>query len=116
VKGILIRPGADTAVEVDIDARGALDDLRALQGLVGGYVDFIPLAHGAVAHVNEDGHPLDLPPNPLGTAVAIELGWKGAMLVGPVVLLGARDGKDTDVPQRVRDVLGNRLRREETAP
>lgn len=67
-------------------------DLHSLQGLVGGYVEILHRKEYSVA-VNEDGLGEGLTPMVANTA-ATTFGRiaTGAMLVGPVVVFGPRDG------------------------
>lgn len=64
--------------------------LQELQGLVGGYIEFIHLTDGRWLVVDEDGKPKRLPMNIHATAMA---GLPGDSIVGTVVVLSAADHK-----------------------
>jgi hypothetical protein len=97
VKVLLIRP----------DDRGELVELErslaAFQGAVGGYLEQIPLAHGAFLYCDEEGLMKGLPQNVPATSLARRLG-AAVTLAGPVVFFGASGSEEKDVPDEVVSV------------
>jgi len=68
--------------------------LEALQALVGGYIEAVPLSRDAVILVNEEGKLRGMAPNVM---------YFDDVLVGPVVLVGARGEEFVDAPVPARD-------------
>lgn len=64
--------------------------LEALQGMVGGYIETLPVAYDLVAVVNEEGRLQGLPHN-------MDLAGQG--VVGPIVFVGVDGEEFTDVPE-----------------
>ena len=71
------------------EEREVPNTLAALQALVGGYIEPVPLARDAVSLVNEAGKLRGLAPNVM---------YMGDVLVGPVVIVGVRGEEFADVP------------------
>lgn len=59
--------------------------LEELQGLVGGYIEMVPLS-GQIIVCDEEGLLKGLPVNKRATIVARALGWSGDSFVGNVVI------------------------------
>lgn len=64
--------------------------LEALQGLVGGYIETLPVAYDLVAVVNEEGRLQDL---------AYNMDIAGQSVVGTIVFVGVDGEEFTDVPE-----------------
>jgi hypothetical protein len=85
----------------------AVHAVTKLNELVGGYITAIAgQFYGAdwIAYVNEEGHPMGLPPNRIAGALSAALGWRflpGDYLAGAVVFLGRKGVNETDVPAAV---------------
>ena len=75
------------------EEREVPNTLEALQALVGGYIEAVPLARDAVILVNEAGKLRGMAPNVL---------FLGDVLVGPVVIVGVRGEEFADVPPAAR--------------
>jgi len=67
--------------------------LEALQGLVGGYIETLPVASDLVAIVNEEGRLQDL---------AYNMDIAGQSVVGPIVFVGVDGEEFDDVPDLLR--------------
>ena len=67
--------------------------LEALQGLVGGYIEKLPVASDLVAIVNEEGRLQDLPYN---------MDLAGQSIVGTIVFVGVDGEEFDDVPELFR--------------
>ena len=67
--------------------------LEALQGLVGGYIETLPVASDLVVIVNEEGRLQGLPYNMV---------FAGQSLVGPIVFVGVDGEEFDDVPELLR--------------
>lgn len=97
---VVITPDGEGAV---MQASSDLDTLRAL---VGGPIQEVFPSTGDTlgwhGYVDEEGKIKAAAPNPVGTAVALTLGWTplpGDYLCGPLVLLGdSPDGEEGDLP------------------
>lgn len=85
-------------------------DLTALQTLVGGFLQQVPLPRHAVMYLNEEGKAEGLSPNLHATVLARHLNAGLApddVIVGTVVVLGvvsstgAYDGEEHDVPPEI---------------
>lgn len=72
--------------------------LRALQTLVGGYVEAVDLrdTDGITAWCNEEGLLKGLPVNPTATRVLQQAGCGVELIVGDVVITGMTSAGDTD--------------------
>lgn len=93
IRAVIIPPdGNVVATEIE-------SDLRAFQGVVGGYIEGV---YGRVAtiYVNEEGLLLGLPPNPLATLFAQRILGAGVVLVGTALIVGPGDGEGNDTPVR----------------
>lgn len=75
------------------EEREVPNTLAALQALVGGYIEAVPLSRDAVILVNEDGKLRSLAPNVM---------YFDDVLVGPVVIVGVRGEEFADVPPAAR--------------
>jgi hypothetical protein len=93
------------------------NDLRAMQALVGGYIEEARYDHDSVFVLNEEGGAMRLARNRRATdyvrrhSDAARQGRIGPMtpgygLVGDVVVFGESDGQLTDVPQRLVEHFG----------
>lgn len=74
--------------------------LATMQSAVGGYIEAVPVPVARlVALVNEDGLSMNLPRNPVGTRVLLELGWiprpSDVDIRGPVVFIAHVNGTET---------------------
>lgn len=74
------------------------NNLDTLQELVGGYIETVRIAPGAVAIINEEGRVME-PPLP-------EQMVCGLWLAGPVVIAGTKGSDFTDVPKAFVDAPG----------
>lgn len=72
--------------------------LEALQGLVGGYIETLPVASDLVAVVNEEGRLQDL---------AYNMDIAGQSVVGTIVFVGVDGGEFTDVPELLRKQINS---------
>lgn len=79
------------------EVREVENTLEALQELVEGWIEVLPMANGVYALVNEEGADRELPQN---------TGLVGyGMICGPIVLVG-RDGDEfADVPRFMRELF-----------
>lgn len=101
VKALIVQP--DKTYEI----KEIKPNLKTLQKIVGGYIEFIPLQHGH-AYANEDGRFLNLEVNPLADMLCHAVGWlPNEYLVGPIIFLGNRPGGEADVPAEILDKLPN---------
>lgn len=87
------------AVVVNIPKADTRDELKALQNIIGGYIETFRVAEDAVLLVDEDGYVKCLPPNPAATLVA------GKVILGTALLVGLAVNDDgemyfTDFPER----------------
>lgn len=90
VKALIVRPDGTTL------HRLIHPTLEALQALVGGWIELVFVTHGVYAYVNEEGKIDGFPANPKATRLA---GREGVdLLVGTVVFVGLKDGKEIDLP------------------
>ena len=87
------------------EEREVPNTLEALQALVGGYIEAVPLARDAVILVNEEGKLRGMAPNVM---------YFDEVLVGPVVLVGVRGEEFVDVPPAAMIMARSRLFREVT--
>lgn len=71
------------------------DALEILQNAVGGLIDLVRLEHQLDAYINDEGLLLNLPPNPVGTAMCELLndGHVQPLLVGSIAFVGECDGE-----------------------
>lgn len=106
VRGIFLPTGED-----ELEVRD-FASLEGYQTAVGGWVEAVDVPDlGVTIYINEEGLVRQLPFN----SRASFLWWyhlpeaRKAMLVGDAVIVGLRDpdGNDTDVPQRVIDLLSD---------
>ena len=84
---------------VNIPAMDIRDETKALQNIIGGYLEAVRISEDAVMLVDEDGYVKCLPPNPAATLVA------GKVILGTALLVGLAVNDDgelyfTDVPKR----------------
>jgi hypothetical protein len=102
IRALIVRP--DDTYEV----REIEQDLRTLQGLLGGYLEAISTAH-CVFWTNKEGKLKEMPHNDMATY----LWWKANpamegvdVLQGPVFVTGLEDdyGESTSVPDDVVDL------------
>lgn len=87
------------AVVVNIPKADTRGELKALQNIIGGYIETFRVAEDAVLLVDEDGYVKCLPPNPAATLVA------GKVILGTALLVGLAVNDDgemcfTDFPER----------------
>lgn len=75
------------------EEREVPNTIEALQALVGGHIETVPLSHNAVILVNEEGKLRGMAPNVM---------YFDDVLVGPVVIVGVRGEKFADVPPAAR--------------
>lgn len=73
------------------EIREVENTLEALQDIVGGWIEVLPMANGVYAIVNEEGALLELPRN---TGI---VGY--GMICGPIVLAGRKGDEFADVPR-----------------
>lgn len=88
-----------SAVLVEIPKADISDELKALQAIIGGYIETVRFAADAVMLVDEDGYVKCLPPNPAATLVA------GQVILGTALLVGLAVNHEgevyfTDFPER----------------
>jgi len=109
----LIRIAADGRLALTTATIWPGSILHTLEDAVGGSAERIPLAHGIDAWVNTEGFVLDLPPNPIGTAVcaAVTTAMPPALLTGPVVFCAQYDvavigTSPTESPSVLADAAG----------
>lgn len=76
------------------EEREVPNTLEALQALVGGYIEAVPLSRDAVILVNEEGKMRGLAPNVV---------YFDDLLVGPVVIVGVCGAEFVDAPLPARD-------------
>lgn len=107
VAALIIQPDGTAEIR-DIEP-----SLQNMNALVGGYLTAIAPATDRYgnwhAYLDEEGLLKGVEPNPMGTAFARAVGWKGAdsMLVGPMVFLGTggtgedAGAEEADVPIEV---------------
>lgn len=84
---------------VEIPQMDIREELKALQHIIGGYIEVVRIADDAVMLVDEDGYCKCLPPNPAASA------FTGQMIVGTALVVGVvanEDGEQffTDAPER----------------
>lgn len=72
---------ADGELVQVVPAKGGKFSLEEVQEMVGGYVERVKLAQGAVLLVNEEGIPIGLPPNARASGIL------GIPVVGDVVIV-----------------------------
>lgn len=98
------------ALVVDVDGTAEIRETPGYTGiktLVGGWLQEFrgsPTYGPWVGLVDEDGKIIGRPANPVGTMLAVLLGWGGQStpldhLVGPVVFVGAQISRWVDVPE-----------------
>jgi hypothetical protein len=88
-------------VEGDITAIDIEPDIKTLQGIVGGYIEAVPVVrHHAHLYVNEDGLRLNLPYNRLASCLV------GRPIVGDAIVLGSQDAPDEAEPTTLLAELG----------
>lgn len=80
-----------SAVLVEIPKADISDELKALQAIIGGYIETVRFAADAVMLVDEDGYVKCLPPNPAATLVA------GKVILGTALLVGLAVNHEGDV-------------------
>lgn len=86
-----------------------LELLRAVENIVGGFIEAIGIVGEWIAYLNEEGlneegKTTGLPANPAADALARRLGWRpswGEYLCGPVVFTGSHGVIEIDVPDKV---------------
>jgi hypothetical protein len=96
-----------TYTDVARDLNGGAD-LEALQRIVGGYVESVPLDHATHIIVNESGVFDGLPVNELATRVLIAMRpeMAGTLLCGDALFLGFTSaGNETHCPKRIWDLV-----------
>lgn len=84
---------------VSIPPMDICDETKALQNIIGGYLEIVRIADDAVMLVDEDGYCKCLPPNPIASAFA------GQIILGTALVVGLAQNADTelfftDVPKR----------------
>ena len=87
MRAIVKNPGLP-AVEADIP-----NTLEALQELVGGYIEFVPIRRNVGAICNEEGRLIGLPPNCI---------IRGIDFCGTVVVVGTDECDFCDLPEDIR--------------
>jgi hypothetical protein len=103
VQALVIQPGDEHGTMTPVDA----GSLKALQDLVGGYVESVRFLD-ARALMNEEGKELGLQANPLATSLARSAGaiFPDDSICGPMVLIGVdAAGENIDVPKRLVEQL-----------
>lgn len=78
------------------EVREIQNDLWTLQGIVGGYIEVVPLKNGVYAIVNEEGKQRGMKPN---------IPYGNDALVGTVVLAGIDGDEFTDVPRFMQNLF-----------
>ena len=79
-------------------ANGKTFTLQELQGYVGGYIEALYLATGAIMWLNEDGKRLSLPYNPIADRIAAEhsrMPWSD-YIVGNVLIATRAETQNKD--------------------
>lgn len=84
---------------VNIQQTDIRDETKALQAIIGGYIETVRLADDAAMLVDEDGYVKCLPPNPAASSFA------GRLIVGTALVVGLAENADgelyfTDCPHR----------------
>lgn len=80
-------------------------EVEVWQGIVGGWVQRIPVTAGCSVLADEDGRLKLYEVNLPATALASQLGWPGDFLVGEVIFVGDEGGNTfSDVPDDVVQV------------
>lgn len=96
MKAILIKGTLCEWVEIE-------NRLEALQYAVGGYIETVPLGHGGVMIVDEEGRLKGLARNQIASLAA------GIVVYGDAYIVGVEGnpygGRYTDVPDRFHDLL-----------
>lgn len=90
-------------------------DLQTLQGIVGGWLEGLPLAAGVMALINEEGKLQGLArnhyANDIASALMATAGLSlqgGDYLAGPVVFVGEpKRGETTDVPKFLLEAVAD---------
>lgn len=78
------------------EVREIQNDLWTLQGIVGGYIEVVPLKNGVYAVVNEEGKLRGMKPN---------IPCENNVLVGTVVLAGIDGDEFADVPRFMQNLF-----------
>ena len=94
----LLFQGKEIAV-VNIQKGDIRDETKALQAIIGGYIETVRIAEDAVMLVDEDGYCKCLMPNPAASAFA------GQVILGTALVVGLAENADgelyfTDFPKR----------------
>lgn len=94
----LLFQGKEIAV-VSIKNCDIRDETKALQSIIGGYLEAVRIAEDAVMLVDEDGYCKCLPPNPAASMFA------GQVILGTALVVGLAENADgelyfTDFPKR----------------
>lgn len=84
---------------VNIQQTDIRDETKALQAIIGGYIETVRLTEDAVMLVDEDGLAKCLPPNPAASA------FSGQLIVGTALVVGLAENAAgelyfTDCPHR----------------
>lgn len=84
---------------VSIPQTDVRNETKALQAIIGGYIECIRITDDAVMLVDEDGLAKCLPPNPAASAFA------GQLIIGTALVVGLAENADgelyfTDCPHR----------------
>lgn len=106
MKRALLIPAGGTPEEVEIPDK---DELDALQGFVGGWIEYVPTEQDVTLYCNEEGKILNLPPNLLATSLFGALLMGGDYLAGDVIVCGPLDDEGYSLPlpeSVVQDVMG----------
>ena len=76
---------------VEIPETNVRDELKALQTIIGGYIETVRIAVDAVMLVDEDGYVKCLPPNPAAAVLA------GQMILGTALVCGLAVNEDGEM-------------------
>ena len=84
---------------VNLGTMDIRDQTKALQRLIGGYIEVVRIADDAAMLVDEDGYCKCLPPNPAASLFA------GRLILGTALVVGIAENEDeelyfTDCPKR----------------
>lgn len=96
---LVIEPSGTMSMQ-SFTSESGLEQLEALQGVVGGYLEALQ-GHGWHAYLNEDGRAMGLDPNPVASTLLAELGVRVGLVVGTVMFLSDRNGDEISTPASV---------------
>lgn len=104
---VLVQADGTVSTGETDDSLPVHERLAAIQSLVGGYIEAVPLTEDAVGYVNEDGKIQGLDPNHAATHLfqACRPGWVD-LFAGDLVVFGTGGGEDeTDVPDSIVSLI-----------